>query len=82
MTVALAVYRMCLRCGPNIAACERARGGRACPAPKMTCASRERRDELVRKWHEKLVERRAAHYPIHIPTRKDAEEEKKDESSK
>jgi hypothetical protein len=48
---ALAVYRLCLRCGPNIRACEKARGGKTCPAPKMTCASRERRDELVAEWH-------------------------------
>ena len=79
MPFAHAVYRLCLRCGPNIAACERARGGRACPAPKMTCASRERHEELVRKWHEKLVERRAAHYPIHLPVRADDDEENKDE---
>ena len=79
MAGALTMYRVCLRCGPNIAACERARGGRACPALKMTCASRERRDELVEKWHKKLVERRAAHYPIHLPVRADDEEEHKDE---
>lgn len=69
MSPALSVYRLCLRCGPNVRACERARGGKTCPAPKMTCASRERHDELVEEWHRKLVERRACHYPVHFPRR-------------
>ena len=77
MAGALTVYRMCLRCGPNISACERARG-RACPAPKMTCASKESHDKLVEKWHEQLVMSRAAHYPMHLPTCK-GDEEKKEE---
>tara|TARA_Y100000389_G_C17127053_1_gene348332 strand:- start:215 stop:460 length:246 start_codon:yes stop_codon:yes gene_type:complete len=68
MAFASSIYRLCLRCGPNIKACERARGETTCPAPKMICASRERRDELAKEWHEKLVERRACHYPAHLPS--------------
>lgn len=69
MSPVLSVYRLCLRCGPNIRACEKARGGKPCPAPKMTCATRERHEKLVEEWHRKLVERRACHYPVHFPRR-------------
>ena len=74
MASILSVYRLCLRCGPNIAACERARNGKACPAPKITCSSKKQRDEIVEAWHKKLVESRATHYPAHLPSQTDNEE--------
>lgn len=73
MASVLSVYRLCLRCGPNIAACERARNGKACPAPKITCSSKKQRDNIVEAWHKKLVESRAAHYPPHFSTQTEDE---------
>lgn len=54
---------VCLRCGPHVKACEAARGGKKCPAPKLHAAGKESYDELVEAWYERLRQRRARNFP-------------------
>lgn len=61
-------YSVCLRCGPHIKACERARGGRKCPVPQMHASGKPTYDALVAAWYEKLRKQRAANFPTRYPT--------------
>jgi hypothetical protein len=64
--MAFAVHSVCLRCGPHIKACERARGGKKCPVPKMYASGRTTYDALVEVWYEKLRRQRAANFPTQL----------------
>ena len=64
------IYTICTRCGPHIKACERARGGKKCPAPKMTTNAKTTYDRLVEQWYEKLRRRRAANFPTRFTNKK------------
>jgi hypothetical protein len=73
--MAFAVHSVCLRCGPHIKVCERARGGRKCPVPKMYASGKTTYDALVEVWHEKLRRQRAANFPANYPNeRRDVDE--------
>ncbi len=54
---------VCLRCGPHVKACEAARGGKRCPAPKTHASGQESYDRLVEAWYERLRRRRARNFP-------------------
>lgn len=57
------VYTVCMRCGPHIKECERARAGKRCPVRKTTTKTKETYDILVEQWYEKLRKSRAANFP-------------------
>jgi len=72
------MHSVCLRCGPHIKACERARGGKKCPVPKIYTSGKSTYDTAVQDWHEKMRRERAANFPMHYQmTQRDDQKDKR-----